>query len=124
MARIGHNQTCSYQQLFSPSNCKPVKIQWRMGSIRDDLHVPAQDEVIAKFEARYTEAAAERQQAQEALQEAQKAAAAAEARVGQLLDGRAGLRREAQRAVADGVASQASLQGEIAMLRVGIPASL
>jgi hypothetical protein len=89
----------------------------------NDSRVPTQDEVITRFEARYTEAAAERQQAQEALQEAQKAAAAAEARVGQLLEGRAGLRREAQRAVADGVASQASLQGEIAMLRVCFPAS-
>lgn len=66
----------------------------------------------------YVEAAAERNRALEALEEAKKAASNAQGRVGELLETRAGLRRQAERAVADGVSVQASLQAEVAILRV------
>eukprot|EP00884_Botryococcus_braunii_P004169 jgi/Botrbrau1/13753/Bobra.0056s0010.1 len=75
------------------------------------------DEVISRYETEYVEVAAERNRALEALEDAQRAAAAAQDRVGELLETRAGLRRQAERAVADGVSSQASLQAEIALLR-------
>lgn len=77
-----------------------------------------QDEVIARFEARCTEAVAENRSLQAKLQETQKSLQITESRLAEIMDARGQLRCQLDNSHAEFAVMQASLQAELAALKV------
>ncbi|KAK9818004.1 hypothetical protein WJX72_005629 [[Myrmecia] bisecta] len=75
------------------------------------------DEVIQRFEARYAEAHAESRQLQASMQDAYKKLDVSEARVADLIEARAKLRKQLDQKQAEFAAMHAAMQAEIAALK-------
>lgn len=77
-----------------------------------------QDDVIQRFEARYTEAHAEGRQATAALKDALQKLDDSEARVAELIEARSKLRKQLDREQAEASTREANLKSEISSQRV------
>lgn len=101
-------------------SCRAVLQCWQ--AARAVFH-PAQDEVIQRFEDRCTEANAEIQQLQAALQDVSKRLETADNRLSSTIDTRNKLRKQLEAKHAEMASMQASLQADNEVLQVSVISS-